>query len=53
MTITDPSDIPTLADLYTQGELPELEDKPAFAANEALNQRVSIWRGEQCLNVYR
>jgi hypothetical protein len=43
--ITDPSDIPTLSDLWAQGELqkhPEPEAKP----DEEINKRVSIWRGK-------
>ena len=40
------TDIPTLAQLHADGELPEPEDKPQFGPDEALNKRVSIWRGE-------
>ena len=40
------ADIPTLAQLHADGELPEPEDKPQFGPDEALNKRVSIWRGE-------
>lgn len=43
--ITDPSDIPTLADLYTSRVLSAYEDAEAEHDDE-LNKRVSIWRGQ-------
>jgi hypothetical protein len=46
--VTDPSDIPTLADLYTSRELPVYSDI-AFKHDESLNKRVSIWRGQSLL----
>jgi hypothetical protein len=51
-TITDPTDIPTLSDLWTSHELhrdPETE----VEHYDALNKRVSIWRGQSSLASYR
>jgi len=42
--ITDPSDIPTLSDLWAQKELQRDDDKQV-QHNDDLNKRVSIWRG--------
>lgn len=56
--ITDVGDIPTLHDLYASKELTplseaelidEMGDAEGYAADESLNKRVSIWRGELIL----
>ncbi|KAI9632723.1 A1pp-domain-containing protein [Dioszegia hungarica] len=53
--ITDVGDIPTLHDLYASKELTplseaelidEMGDAEGYAADESLNKRVSIWRGD-------
>ena len=43
--ITDPSDIPTLADLYSSRELPAYDDAEV-EHNADLNTKISIWRGQ-------
>lgn len=45
---TAASDIQTLSELYAAREIPlrAQGDKPIYAYDEALNTRVSIWRGE-------
>jgi hypothetical protein len=45
VSITSPSDIPTLSDLYAQEALPGLDGPPYYPYNDGLNKRVSIWRG--------
>jgi hypothetical protein len=44
-TITSPTDLLTLSDLYASSSLPAPEDKPSFPLDAELNKRVSIWRG--------
>lgn len=44
-TIQEVQDIPTLHDLYTAGEIGPAEEEE-FGHDEALNKRVSIWRGQ-------
>ena len=39
------NEIPTLADLYQKGQIPEAEDKPYFNHDQGHNKRISIWRG--------
>ncbi|WVR03741.1 hypothetical protein IAU60_000736 [Kwoniella sp. DSM 27419] len=41
-----PTDIPTLAELYASGDIPKSEVTPKAPYDEALNKRVSIWRGD-------
>jgi hypothetical protein len=43
--ITDPSSIPTLADLWAQNEI-QKHPKPEAKPNDEINKRVSIWRGK-------
>lgn len=43
--ITDPTDIPSLSQLYAKGSLSSSEGKSQFKPDSALNDRVSIWRG--------
>ncbi|KAK4684612.1 hypothetical protein P7C73_g5560, partial [Tremellales sp. Uapishka_1] len=45
-TITTPGDIPTLSDLYAQDAIPPPEIPPAYPYDEALNKKISIWRGD-------
>ncbi|WWC88075.1 uncharacterized protein L201_002979 [Kwoniella dendrophila CBS 6074] len=43
---TSPSDIPTLADLYSSGEVVAGDGEVKYNHDEVLNKRVSIWRGD-------
>ncbi|WWC68550.1 uncharacterized protein I206_102479 [Kwoniella pini CBS 10737] len=43
---TSPNDIPTLADLYNSNEISKANDDSKYNYDEALNKRISIWRGD-------
>jgi hypothetical protein len=51
-TITEPTDIPTLSDLWTSHEL-HRDPETKVEHDDSLNKRVSIWRGQSLLATYR
>lgn len=48
--ITAPADIPTVSELYASSTLDSPVDISSYQHNEALNKRVSIWRGQLITN---
>jgi hypothetical protein len=45
-SVVSPEEIPTVFDLYTERNLEDdPQNEPFYPYSEALNKRVSIWRG--------